>query len=143
MADEIRAFLDANILFSAAYLERSGMKRLWTLEGVQLMSSHYAVEEAALNLTSSRQKAELRGLLDGVEVTCSTELPEETRFREPHGLPEKDQPILWAAVDAKCSYLITGDKRHFGHLMDTEVDGVTVIRAAKFLDLLHHRVKSS
>jgi hypothetical protein len=41
-----RIFLDANVLFSAAYLENSGLGRLWQLEGVELLSSAYAVEEA-------------------------------------------------------------------------------------------------
>ena len=40
-------FLDANVLFSAAYRSEAGLQRLWDLKGVELVSSMYAVEEAA------------------------------------------------------------------------------------------------
>ena len=128
----LRPFLDANILFSAAYLERSGMKGLWKLSDVELVTSHYAVEEAGRNLPLKSQKADLQDLLNRVDIVC---IPaEETLFRDPHGLPEKDQPILWAAMDSQCSHLITGDK-HFGELFDTEIEGVVVIQARDFISL--------
>ena len=40
-----RVFLDANVLYSAAYLEGSRLEQLWGLERVELISSGYAVEE--------------------------------------------------------------------------------------------------
>ena len=41
-----RVFLDANILFSAAYRSESGLKQLWHISEAQLLTSQYAVEEA-------------------------------------------------------------------------------------------------
>jgi hypothetical protein len=38
-----RVFLDANVLFSAAYMENSGLGRLWLLDDAKLLSSDYAV----------------------------------------------------------------------------------------------------
>ncbi len=52
-----RIFLDANVLFSAAYLENSGLGRLWRLEDAELLSSAYAVEEARRNLALDRPPA--------------------------------------------------------------------------------------
>ena len=45
-----RVFLDANILFSAAYRRESGLKQLWRISETQLLTSGYAVEEARRNL---------------------------------------------------------------------------------------------
>ena len=45
-----RLFLDANILFSAAYRLGAGLLRLWRLREVQLMTSDYALKEAQVNL---------------------------------------------------------------------------------------------
>lgn len=133
----LRPFLDANILFSAAYLDWSGMNRLWRLEGVQLVTSPYAVQEATTNLPTRRHKAALQGLLTTVELVADP--PPTPLFREAYGLPEKDRPILWAAIDAQCTHLITGDRAHFGPLMDSDVEGATVVLAATFFDI--HRAR--
>ena len=61
-----RIFLDANVLFSAAYRPDAGLARLarlWRLEGVELITSAYAAEEAKLNLTEEDQRARLTELL--------------------------------------------------------------------------------
>jgi predicted nucleic acid-binding protein len=50
-----RLFLDANVLFSAAYRPEAGLVRLWTLKDVVLCTSHYAAEEASLNLSDDVQ----------------------------------------------------------------------------------------
>ncbi len=89
-----RAFLDANILWSASYGERPGVGRLWRLEDVELCSSQYAVEEARRNLIALEQSARLRELLYRVTV-YPVATPPAPLFRESYGLPEKDQPILW------------------------------------------------
>ena len=52
-----RVFLDANVLFSAAYLESSGLARLWQLADAELLSSDYAIEEARRNLALDRAPA--------------------------------------------------------------------------------------
>jgi hypothetical protein len=52
-----RIFLDANVLYSAAYLERSELSRLWSLNDVALISSAYAIEEARRNLAIDRPGA--------------------------------------------------------------------------------------
>ena len=42
-------------------------------------------------------------------------------------LVAKDRPILEAAVNARCTHLVTSDRRHFGHLYGCVVEGVKVV----------------
>jgi hypothetical protein len=41
-----RVFLDANVLFSAAYREGAGLLKLWKLGRAELITSEYAADEA-------------------------------------------------------------------------------------------------
>jgi hypothetical protein len=41
-------------------------------------------------------------------------------------LPEKDQPVLAAAIRMRCAALVTGDRTHFSALYGKSVAGVTV-----------------
>ena len=50
----IRVFLDANILFSCAWREGSGIYRLWERSDLQLVTSPYALKEAESNLDCHR-----------------------------------------------------------------------------------------
>ena len=45
-ADVDRVFLDANVLFSAAYSEGSRLRELWRLAETELLTSAFALEEA-------------------------------------------------------------------------------------------------
>ena len=83
-----------------------------------------AVEEAGRNVRNKRPTwlADFDSLAMRVEVVDSAEFP------LPVDLVEKDRPILCAAVRAGCDLLVTGDRRHFGHLYDiTGVLGVRVV----------------
>jgi len=63
-----RLFLDANVLFSAAYREGAGLTRLWGLAEVALVTSAYAALEARRNLAEPEQLGRLARLLEEVEV---------------------------------------------------------------------------
>jgi predicted nucleic acid-binding protein len=126
-------FLDANVLFSAAYKPGAGMLRFWELEGVELVSSGYAVEEARSNLGDAGQRerlASLVGRIRIVEEAGDIPLPPDA-----HQLPEKDRPILAAALLSGATHLITGDISHFGRYFGKEILGVLVIRPAEYLHL--------
>ena len=58
-----RLFLDANVLFSAAYRAEAGVTRLWSDERWALITSEYAIEEARRNLDEREQLARLEELL--------------------------------------------------------------------------------
>lgn len=123
-------FLDANVLFSAAYRSDARVREIWKLNDAELVSSGYAIDEARRNLAHDDQLTDLTNLLKSVRVVSS--LPAHVM---PTGirLPEKDRPILLAALGCGASYLLTGDLRHFGPLLGTEVDGVLVCTPGAYL----------
>jgi predicted nucleic acid-binding protein len=113
-----RLFLDANVLFSAAYSEDSGFLRLWDLPETELVTSVYALEEARWNLDTENLSTRLNHLIEEIEVLPELrkqDLPPEVK------LAEKDQPILAAASAADASHLITGDRQHFGRYFSQRV----------------------
>lgn len=126
-------FLDANVLFSAAYRPDSGLLRLWKIRDAEIVTSAYAVEEARRNLTRPAQRARLQRLLRSVRIVpeaLDRPLPERIRLRR---LPEKDRPILLAAIEAAATHLLTGDVTHFGPLLSRSVEGVRVLTPAQYL----------
>lgn len=54
-----RPFLDANVLFSAAYRDGSRLRRQWDLDGVELLTSGYALEEARRSLSATEPRISL------------------------------------------------------------------------------------
>lgn len=125
-----RLFLDVNVLFSAAYRPDAGLVRLWKLERVELISSAYALEEARLNLPDEAQRARLQELAAVMHV-----IPAMPANRMPAGvnLAEKDRPILAAAIQAKATHLLTGDKRHFGKYFRHKLAGILILAPADYL----------
>jgi predicted nucleic acid-binding protein len=126
-----RLFLDANVLFSAAYRADAGVARLWTLESCVLLSSEYAIEEARRNLTEQAQLERLDALLQSVERVGGTSFAAELRGQIE--LPEKDWPILGGAVAARATHLITGDRRDFGAYFGKRVFGVLISPPGDYL----------
>ena len=126
-----RLFLDANVLFSAAYRSRAGLRRLWQLRpAVELVSSPYAIEEARRNLEDPAARARLDSLVKGLRIVpdlAGAPLPPDIE------LPEKDQPILLAAASGGATHLITGDQRHFGSYFGRKVMGVVVMTPGQYL----------
>lgn len=124
-----RLFLDANILFSAAYRLGAGLSRLWALNNVVLLSSRYALGEARFNLTEPSQTKRLEALakkLQFVEASAR-DLPKGV------SLPEKDRPILLAAIEGHATHLLTGDLRHFGPYFGKAIEGVFIVTPAIYL----------
>ncbi len=127
-----RIFLDANVLFSAAYRKDAGVRKLWgaTAAAAVLLTSAYAVEEARRNLDTAERRSNLDELLETVHVSNALVDPAEHPEIGVSGLPDKDLPIMRAAVAAKATHLLTGDRKHFGHLFGEKVAGVLIIRPA-------------
>ena len=124
-----RIFLDANVLFSAAYRADAGLSAFWRLRGVILCSSRYAIEEARLNLEEEGQRHRLAKLAAALEVFEAG----EEGFPAGVALPEKDRPILLAAIAAGASHLVTGDARHFGAYFGKKLAGIRVMTPAGYL----------
>jgi uncharacterized protein len=124
-----RVFLDANVLFSAAYRSGAGLLQLWNLPKVTLCSSRYALEEARINLEDDDQRRRLARLSEKIQLF-------DARRRElPRGisLPEKDVPIILAALEAGCTHLLTGDVRHFGPYFGKKIEGVAIVLPGEYL----------
>lgn len=125
-------FLDANILFSAAYREQSGLLKLWQIKSVKLISSAYAVEEVRRNLNTPSQNERLDKLLKCLTQILpyhtDTDLPKNVTIRE------KDKPILLSAISAKADFLITGDVRDFGKFYGKKVKGVIILPPSEYLN---------
>ena len=124
-----RLFLDANVLFSAAYRPNAGLLSLWKLNAAALCSSRYALEEARFNLTEESQRQRLARLSTSLELFDAA--PEETA--PPVHLPAKDLPILQSAIAAGATHLLTGDVRHFGQFFGKRIEGVLVLLPGEYL----------
>jgi predicted nucleic acid-binding protein len=124
-----RLFLDANVLFSAAYRSDTGLLQLWKLRKVVLCSSRYALEEARINLNNEDQRTRL------VRLAGKVQLFEAGEGELPNGiaLPGKDVPILLAAIEARATHLLTGDLRHFGSHFGKRVEGILVLPPGEYL----------
>jgi uncharacterized protein len=125
-------FLDANILFSAAYRPDAGLRRLWSLPGVRRMTSVYAAEEARRNLSQPKQREELEELLGSVEIIATAASTGHPLFSTIE-LPDKDQPILLAAIGAGATHLLTGDFQHFGPHYGERIEGVLILPPGDYL----------
>ena len=106
-------FLDANVLFSAAYSPDAGLRRFWTLPEARLITSVYAAEVARRNLSTPVQRRDLEELLGSVEIV-PTAAPTDHPLFSALELPDKDRLILFAAISAGATHLLTGDFRHCG-----------------------------
>ena len=123
-----RVFLDANVLFSAAYKPNARLLELWKLKGISLCSSRYVLEEARVNLPKEDQQRRLLKLADALHFHEASEQKIPAGIK----LPEKDSP-LQAAIEARASYLLTGDIRHFGTYLGRTITGVEILAPAEYL----------
>jgi predicted nucleic acid-binding protein len=136
----MRVFLDANVLFSAAYREKGSVRAFFILAAARactLVTSAHAAEEARRNLAARHpdRVAELEKLLGTLEV-CPEPRPATLAWASTTGLPQKDAPILAAAVDARCAILATGDRSDFGTFFGKRMRGTVVLLPAEAIDLL-------
>ena len=136
----MRAFLDANILFSAAR-SNGAIRRLLALlqeKGHVCFADPFVVGEADRNLSAKYHDclAGRSDLLRSVQVEpliTTRSLPESIVRR----LPEKDQPVLAAAIELNCAVLVTGDRAHFGSFSGETVSGVAIHSSASLYEQLN------
>lgn len=130
----MKVFVDANVLFSAAYSQKGKAFDLLS-SGIQIVTSDYAMDEAKRNLGVKRVAAleNLDKLMQKIEVVTSIQ-----RDSCPIDLPDKDQPIFLAAMKSKATHLLTGDIKDFGPHMNqpTKSEGIVIQTVADFLNSL-------
>jgi predicted nucleic acid-binding protein len=133
----MKLFLDANVIFTAAYSAQGlsrAMFRLAATGKCVLCTSAFAHEEAVRNIQkkASGKLADLTILMQQVDI-----LPEP----HPHWviraarlpLAAKDAPVLAAALQGKVDIFVTGDRRDFGHLFGRVLEGVKIFTPADAL----------
>lgn len=125
-----RVFLDANVLFSAAYAPGSGLTALWRRPGARLLASGYVIEEARRNLDNPSARDRLEALLEGVDQVGDPAAPLDPEMEKE--LPESDRPVLRAAVAAGATHLLSGNLRAFGAWYGQRLAGVLVRRPAEY-----------
>ena len=127
-----RIFLDANVIYSAAYLSQSRLRELWDLSHAELLTSPFALEEVRRNLGLDRPErlGDLEKLVSRMTITPEPgpgrSLPDDV------DLVDKDRPILIAAIQARATHLLTGDKDHFGKLFGRTVAGVLILPPSQY-----------
>jgi len=127
----MRVFLDANILFSAAWKEGADAALLFELAAAgfcKLTTSRLAVEEARRNI--ARKRPERLPPLErfaGLALIGREPGDSHLALARGNGLPDKDIPILAAAIAQGADLLVTGDRRDFGHLYGSRSVEVEVI----------------
>lgn len=128
-----RLFLDANVLFSTAWRDDTGLLCFWRPGFAELVTSDLAVDEARRNLfvhRSDRLDAFDR-LLDAVVVFRSP-FPRSVETTDAR-LDAKDAPLLDAALHVNAACFITGDRRHFGHLFGTHVRNTIILTPSLYV----------
>lgn len=141
----IRAFLDANVLFTAARSEIGASRRIielaQVLPGIDLLITEYALGEAERNLKkkSVQSLPKFHALKPNIKVCPKPSAELEARVSESAPLdPRKDLPILAGAVSAGVDWLVTLDDKHFKHLRGKTVHGVLVLEPRHALSLIRH-----
>lgn len=131
----MRVFLDANVLFSATFSDGAIHRLLTDLQrnDITCVVDSHVTNEARRNLVVHRPDRQHR--LDGILSTCERN---EMSFSMDLNvvLPEKDRPVLSAAIGYRCSYLITGDKTHFGALFGRSIKGTRIVTPRMAADQL-------
>ena len=130
----MRIFLDANVLFSAAQSAGAIRLLLHSLHaaGHGLVADEYVATEARRNVdgkAGSDAAAYLQALLSRIEVS-PVQFPTVAQA-DVLWLPDKDRPVLMAAMALKCDVLVTGDRTHFGPSYGKVFDGVTIYAPAQ------------
>jgi len=75
------------------------------------------------------QRQHLAKLLEKIEF-CDAQ---ERELPQAISLPEKDVPIILAAIEARATHLLTGDVRHFGPYFGKNVGGVQISLPGEYL----------
>ena len=123
----MRIFLDANVLFSAAK-SPGAIRRLIDL----LISSGHECWVDPFVVAEARRNLELKapGSLPALDAVIARAhvgaLGNDRSLEASLPLPEKDRPVLAAAIHNRCQALVTGDRSHFGSLYGRTIHGVTI-----------------
>lgn len=128
----MRIFLDANILFSAARADGAVRQLLALCEaaGHELWADAYVFEEARRNLAAKAPNGLPVLEAMAARIRIAALLAGNALLPDTMVLPEKDRPVLAAAIQHRCDMLVTGDRTHFGTLYGKTIRGVSILSPA-------------
>ena len=135
----MRIFLDANVLFSAAHSDGAVSRFLDQLvdSGHELCVDGYVVAEARRNLATKAPAAAAAALGRLLRHASQVRDRPAATVAGLEFLPEKDRPVLAAAIRGGCAALVTGDVAHFGRWFGKTFGGVTIHSPRSLLDSLY------
>jgi len=126
----MRMFLDANILFSASFPDSHLGNFLDDLHAhAVLLTNTYATAEAERNIAVKQPTR----LAAHQKFVATLEMVPLQTFDPGVTLADKDRPILCGAISGGANYLLTGDKRDFGHLFGKTVRDVKIVNVQLLL----------
>ncbi len=133
---KLRIFLDANVLFSTARASGAMRQMLSALksQGHTLVADEYVCIEARRNLAikaGATALQDLETILADVQLGGAKQIMKPVHAQAAQWLPEKDRPVLLAAIALRCDALVTGDKTHFGAGYGQSFAGVTLYSPAQ------------
>ena len=133
----MKLFLDANVIFTAAYSAQGlsrGLFRLAAVGKCSLCTSAFAHEEAVRNIQKKApdKLADLTMLMQQVNILPEPHPQWVIQAARLH-LAQKDAPVLAAALQGKVDIFVTGDRRDFGHLFGQALEGVKILTPADAL----------
>ena len=134
----MKLFLDANIIFTAAYSAQGlsrGLFRLAAAGKCDLCTSAFAHEETIRNMQKKApdKLTDLTTLMQQVDILPEPH-PQWVIRAERLLLAAKDAPVLAAALQGKVDIFVTGDRRDFGHLFGQVLEGVKILTPADALE---------
>lgn len=125
----MRIFLDANIIFSAARSDGAVRKLLTLLLADKhvLCVDEYVMNEARRNLSAKATPDALQ-FVDAMTTKLEISAARIGGANSPDTgwLPDKDRPVLAAAIRLHCDALVTGDITHFGAGFGKSFGGVVI-----------------
>lgn len=113
----IRVFLDASVLFSAAYSQTGSARDLLLLAvsgSVQLVVSRFVLNEVEKNLTGKAPDKldAYRALTEALDFELVPEPTRDELLQAAEYTALKDAPVVAAAIKAAADYLTTYDRKH-------------------------------
>ena len=101
-------------------------------DGHALVADEYVTTEARRNIAGKAKtdsQTYLQNLLSQIEISAA-HFPANAHAAV-QWLPDKDRPVLMAAIALRCDALLTGDRTHFGAGYGQTFDGVTIYAPAQ------------
>ena len=132
----MRVLLDTNVILSG--LNHSGNEQrvlqLGYQLGFELVISEYLLEEVLRGLLWKFDWSSVRATNALEELRRAASIVEPSRSVDIIPDDHPDNRVLECAVHASADFLVTGDRKHL--LPIHEFEGVRILRAPEFLDLL-------